>query len=88
MKRIGEFSGVQADTWLALMQRAFPDVAPGDRLAGVHDGRGGVRFYFNGQQMAEIHDMAFAQLFFGIWLSVRSSAPRLRAALLGQASCP
>jgi len=85
MRRIGAFSDTQAQTWLQAMQAAFPDVAPGDRITGVHLPGQGARFLFNGEFRAEIADPAFAQLFFGIWLSELSGEPRQRLALLGQA---
>jgi hypothetical protein len=41
--------------------------------------------YFNGKPTAAINDKAFARLFFGIWLSPKTSAPGLRNALIGKA---
>lgn len=85
MRRIGAFSDTQARAWLQAMQEAFPDVAPGDRIMGVHLPGRGARFLYNGQLRADIADPAFASLFFGIWLSELSAEPRQRLALLGQA---
>lgn len=84
MKRVGDFSEAQSKTWLAFMMQAFPNVGAQDRLTGIHDGRGGVRFFFNGKQTAVTADKDFARLFFGIWLSPKTSAPALRASLIGQ----
>ena len=84
MERVGAFTEGQSKAWLAHMTQAFPSVQAQDRLTGVHDGRGGVRFYFNGKQTAAINDKEFARLFFGNWLSPRTSAPALRSSLLGQ----
>jgi len=84
MRRVGGFSDAQAQAWLQAMQAAFVDVAPGDRLTGVHLPGRGAQFYFNGKPTGEIADAEFARLFFGIWLSDRTSAPKLRLALLGQ----
>ena len=91
MRRGGAFSDDQARVWLAWMRAAFPDVSAGDRLCGIHDGRGGVRFHFNGRPspaQAEpadrvIRDIDFARLFFGIWLAPTSSVPALRQELIG-----
>lgn len=85
MKRIGDFTEAQSRNWMALMLQAFPNVGARDRLVGVHDGRGGVRFFFNGKQTAAVVDKDYARLFFGIWLSPRTSSPSLRASLIGQA---
>jgi hypothetical protein len=84
MRRIGSFSEEQAQRWLQAMQAAFPDVAAGDRLLGVHLPGRGAQFYAQGRPTAEVADPAFAQLFFGIWLSQQTAAPQLRLALLGQ----
>ncbi|MBC2769905.1 chalcone isomerase family protein [Pusillimonas minor] len=73
----------QAD-WLALMTRAFPDVAEGDRLTGVWRPGGTVEFFFNGKQTASVENARFGRLFFGIWLSEKTSEPAMRSALLGQ----
>lgn len=83
MRRIGTFTEAQARTWLEAMQAAFPDVAAGDRLVGLNLPGRGVQFLHNGRPTAEIGDTEFARLFFGIWLSEQTSAPRLRAALFG-----
>lgn len=84
MRRIGTFSEAQAQRWLQAMQAAFTDVASGDRLMGVHLPGRGAQFYANGRPTAEVADPEFARLFFGVWLSERTSAPQLRLALLGR----
>lgn len=84
MRRVGGFSDQQARQWLLLMKKAFPDVAAQDRLLGLSDGTGGVGFFHNGRETGRIRDAEYARLFFGIWLSEQTSAPALRAALLGQ----
>lgn len=85
MRRVGAFSEEQSRSWLDLMTRAFPDVVAQDRLSGVHDGAGGVRFFFNGEHTAATIDQDYARLFFGIWLSPTTSAPGVRNALIGLA---
>jgi hypothetical protein len=83
MKRVGEFGAEQSQRWLAAMTRLFPDVNDGDRITGVHRPGRGATFYVNGRTVGEVADTAFARLFFGIWLSPRTSEPALRTALLG-----
>jgi len=83
MRRVGAFDAAQASAWLELMLRAFPDIVVGDRLTGAHDGAGGVHFHHNGRLTASTVDARFATLFFGIWLSPKSSSAALRHALLG-----
>jgi hypothetical protein len=85
MHRIGSFSEKQSESWLHSMQAAFPDIDHGDRLTGYHDGTGHVAFFHNGAATASIDDAEFARLFFGIWLSEKTSARGLRADLIGAA---
>jgi hypothetical protein len=86
MKDVGVGSVAQRTAWLAAMRGLFPDVKEGDRLAGQFTPGQGVRFYFNGTPLGQAQDAEFAQAFFSIWLSPRTSAPDLRAALLRQAA--
>ena len=83
MRRVDGFTEEQSRQWLALMKQAFPDVAAQDRLLGLNDGQGEVRFFHNGRQTAQLRDAEYAHLFFGIWLSPQTSAPAMRSSLLG-----
>ena len=86
MRRVGEFSLAQATAWLEQLKQAIPDVNPGDRLTGVSGAAGVTHFYSNGRLTSSIADPEFSRLFFGIWLSVNTSEPTLRRALIGQKS--
>lgn len=82
MQRIGDFSTAQAARWRQALQAALPDIQAGDQLTGLYQpGRSAV-FQMKGRTVGEVSDPAFAPLFFGIWLSPRTSEPRLREALL------
>jgi hypothetical protein len=70
-------------SYAASLRRAFPDVKDGDRITALHVPGSAVRFFHNGRPTAEIGEQGFAEPFFGIWFSPRTSEPRLRAALLG-----
>jgi hypothetical protein len=85
MRGIGPITPAQAERWLAEMTRLFPDVADGDRLTGIQRPGESARFYFNGRPLGEVRDAEFTRLFFGVWLSPRSSEPALREALLDPA---
>ena len=85
MKRVGEVPADKAEPWLAAMTKLFPDVNKGDRITGLHQPGEGMRFFFNGKARGEVRDASFARLFTGIWLSPRTSEPKLRQALLGGA---
>lgn len=86
MQDIAPLTPAQAAEWKAAMERVFPDVAPGDRLMGVHLPGRGAHFYYNGRLRGVVDDPVFAERFFGIWLSPRTSQPRLREALIAGAA--
>lgn len=82
MKGLATLDPTQAQRWRNAMSALFPNVQSGDRLTGVHVPGSGARFYLNGQWLGEIADDTFSRLFFGIWLSPKTSQPRLREALI------
>ena len=86
MRRSGSVSDSQAQAWQAAMTRAFPDVAPGDRLTGVHVPGEATRFFHNGKRTSAVPDPMFARAFFGIWLAATTSEPDLRRQLIGPGS--
>ena len=83
MKRGGEIADTKAAEWLAQMKTLFADVKKGDRITGVQVPGVATRIFFNGKLRGEVRDAEFTRLFFGIWLSPRTSEPKLRDALLG-----
>jgi hypothetical protein len=82
MRKHIEVSPPQAELWLAEMKRMLPDVAAGDRITGLQLPGESTRFYFNGKLRGEVRDADFTRAFFSIWLSPRTSEPKLRLALL------
>jgi hypothetical protein len=86
MRRQGDISPAQGQTWLAAMQRAFPDVKAGERITGLHQPETGARFWHQGRATAQVPDAVFSRLFFGIWLADATSEPKLRSALLARAA--
>jgi hypothetical protein len=70
-------------SWRRFISTTLPNLDKGDRLVAMAfpDGRG--RFYHNGQWLGEIHDMAFTQQFFDIWLAPHTQNPALRRQLMG-----
>ena len=83
MRRQAEPAADTAERWLAAMKKMFPDVREGDRITGLNLPGQGARFFLNGTLRGEVRDTEFARLFFGIWLSPRTSEPALRESLLG-----
>jgi hypothetical protein len=82
MRRAGSFDEAQARAWRAELERAFPDVAPGDRLTGVHRPDLGTGFFHNARPTRTIVDALFGRLFFAIWLAETTSEPALRRELI------
>jgi hypothetical protein len=83
MKRLGKIDNHTSQAWLDLMIRAFPNITTGDRLSGRTDGKGLVEFTHNDTLTAQVQDTDFASRFLGIWLHEATSAPEMRAQLLG-----
>ncbi len=90
MRKLDQGDPAERAQWLAQMRAIFPDVGDGDRLCGLFEPKapGGPRttFWFNGKPIGMVGGEAFAQAFFSIWLSPKTTAPDLRRALLAQAS--
>lgn len=86
MKDLATIEPAQATRWTQAMSSLFPDVKRGDRITGVHVPGSGARFYLNGKLLGEVADDAFSRLFFGIWLSPKTSQPRMRETLIQNAA--
>ena len=85
MRRSANISDAQASIWIEEMMRTYPDIKKGDRVMGINKPGVGAAFLVNGKPTGEIRDAEFARLFFGIWLSPKTSEPKLRSALLAGA---
>ncbi|WDE04189.1 chalcone isomerase family protein [Thalassomonas viridans] len=68
--------------YIPRLEALWPDISAGDSLTLFSDHRGSY-FYFNGNYLGRITDAEFAGLFLDIWLSPKTSRPRLRQDLLG-----
>ena len=84
MLKVGFGTPAQHAAWLEAMKRVFPDVTEGTQLVGIYQPGGATRFLRDGQPAGEIADPEFGKAFFAIWLHPKTSAPKLRAALLGK----
>jgi hypothetical protein len=85
MRRLTTISDAQAKDWTAAMLRVIPNVKKGDRIMGIYRPGTGATFLVNGKSAGEIMDAEFARLFFGIWLSPKTSEPQMRTTLLAGA---
>lgn len=75
--------GEQRETWLALIRDIWPDVKKGDRLRIEVMSNGASRFLYNQAVLADIDERSFGRGFLDIWLSPKTSQPRLRQQLTG-----
>lgn len=86
MRRQAPIADPKAARWLARLGTIFTDVRAGDRLTGLQRPNEATAFFLNGRPIGEIRDPEFTPLFFGIWLSPKTSEPGLRKALIGGAA--
>ena len=86
MARSATLTQAQVRQWREAMLKVFPDVKKGDRITGVHKPGTGATFWLNGKRVGTVADAEFAPLFFGIWLSGKTSEPAMRAELLAGAN--
>ncbi len=84
MKKLGIGTAAQQRAWLDAMKQMFPNVEEGTQLVGLYQPGQPTRFFRDGVAIGEIADPEFGPAFFGIWLHPHTSAPKLRAALLGK----
>lgn len=68
--------------WQSAMIELFPDVKKGQTITGIANADGHALFYLDEDQLGVIEDSVFTQKFFDIWLSEKTSEPKLRQKLL------
>jgi hypothetical protein len=85
MKNLAAIDDSRAQAWLGELSRMLPDVKPGDRITGIQLPGEATHLVLNGRPLGQLRDPLFTRLFFGIWLSPRTSEPGLRNALIGAA---
>ncbi|MEH6452007.1 MAG: chalcone isomerase family protein [Psychromonas sp.] len=69
--------------WINDLNRLWPDIAKGDKLTLFIEQGGNGYFYHNGQLIGSVDSPDFAPAFLSIWLSEKTSQPRLRKKLIG-----
>jgi hypothetical protein len=72
----------EADAFGAQLAKLFHNVNSGDTITALYTPGKGAAIYYNGASTGSIADDAMAQRFMGIWLSEKTSAPKLREHLL------
>lgn len=83
MRKQGFIDEVKLAAWNAQMKSIFPNVNQGTVLSAVFIPERHTIFYKGTDAIGTIKGDDFGQLFFGIWLSKKTSEPKLRRELLG-----
>ncbi len=83
MRKQGYKDDALLQKWQAQMTQVFPDIKSGDVLIGVAIPGKEARFYNRTKLIGTIADSEFVAAFFDIWLSHKSSEPKLRERLIG-----
>jgi len=84
IRELGFSDEVKLAAWYAEMKRVFPDVNSKTVLTGIYLPGKPTTFYRNGTAVGTIKDPEFGKWFFNIWLSPKTSQPKLRSKLLSQ----
>lgn len=84
MKKQGAEDAAKLSRWETEMTKIFPDMAAGTSIIGIRTKAGNAVFYKDNQFIGSIKDKEFTENFFAIWLSPKTSKPKLRDELLGQ----
>ena len=83
MRKVGYNNEAKLKVWSDEMLRIFPDIKKGESIIGVSVPGKGATFYSRDKLIATAADPEFAKAFFDIWLSEKTSEPKLRERLLG-----
>ncbi|MDE1901788.1 MAG: chalcone isomerase family protein [Alphaproteobacteria bacterium] len=83
MRNQGFSNEIKLATWDGQMKSIFPDVKNGTVLSAIYIPGKQTVFYDGDKVIGAIKGDDFGKLFFGIWLSEKTSEPDLRRALLG-----
>ncbi|TRX55052.1 chalcone isomerase family protein [Thalassomonas sp. M1454] len=71
------------ELWLQQLTNIWPNIKEDDTLTFIVDEHNNSYFLFNKQNIGHINDQEFANHFLAIWLSEKTSRPKLRTKLLG-----
>ncbi|MGB1311649.1 MAG: chalcone isomerase family protein [Leucothrix sp.] len=68
--------------WIRQLSNLWPSIRRGDRLAFQVNAQGQNYFTYNGKKIGGIADQQFGKSFLAIWLSPKTSQPRIRQRLI------
>mgnify|MGYP003395186293 CR=1 FL=1 len=81
MKRVSDQPDATLKQYADQLRTIFPNVKSGDRITALQQDAGTTLFYSNGKAIGKVSNPSFAQAFFGIWLSPKSSEPEMQQQL-------
>lgn len=73
----------QRHIWATQLSRIWPNVKPGDSIITVLTRRGETQFFDSHKRLGTISDPSFGPALLSIWLHPETTAPELRAKLIG-----
>jgi hypothetical protein len=76
-----KLSSQKEQQYLKTLSQIFPNIAEGDTLTGTMKNKKAY-FYHNNKPIGHINNAELALDFFNIWLSDKTSEPKMRSALL------
>ena len=83
IKKQTSLSDETSKQWLNQLTVLIPSVKSGDRLTGVYQPSGNLVFWLDSKKLGEINDPALSEAFMAIWLSAKTSEPKMRKKLFG-----
>ena len=69
--------------WVEQLNNLWPDIQDGDQLLFIVDENKHSQFYYNQNYRGVIQSSEFSERFSAIWLSEKTTAPKVRKKLLG-----
>ncbi len=84
LEHIGLGDHANIDTWLTRLDELWVDVEENESITLYVDQSKHAHFFHNHHWLGKIADPEFSAAFAGIWLSERSSEPKLREQLIGE----
>lgn len=73
--------------WKNYLDKMYTNINKGDKFSAIFNPASGTTFIYGDKIVGNVVDQDFAEAFFGIWLSSKTSAPELRSKLFAK-TCP
>ena len=81
MQEVSDLPGARLKIFSDQLRVIYPAIGEGDRVTALRK-KTGTYFYHNGKRIGKISAPSFAEAFFSIWLSPKSSEPDMQQQLL------